>query len=220
MTDALAGFNPFDPRRCSARFPSTRRCGSTRPVLHLEAFGLHLVTRHDLVLEVLRDPQTYSSLFGSVSLPLPADAATAHGRGDGRGLPAGARRCSPPISPSTPATGVSWPRRSTRSRSPRSSPSSGSITVRLIDSWIERGVDRVRPRLRGAAAGRGHRPRAQRARRPHGRLQAVVRRLDRGHRHEHLVRRAPGRRARRERVPALLRRRRSSGAATSRATTC
>jgi cytochrome P450 len=43
------------------------------PVLFLEQHAVHLVTRHDLVTEVLRDPQTYSSRFGAISMPLSAD---------------------------------------------------------------------------------------------------------------------------------------------------
>ena len=39
-------------------------------MLFVEKLGIHLVTRHDLVMEVLRDPQTYSSLFGGTGMPL------------------------------------------------------------------------------------------------------------------------------------------------------
>ena len=85
-------------------------------------------------------------------------------------------------------------------------PTIRAITTRLIDSWIDRGAIEFVDGLRRAAAGRGHRPRAQRARRAPGRLQAVVGRLDRRHRHQPRHRRARRRRARRERVPALLRR--------------
>ena len=46
-----------------------------QPVLFIESLGMFLVTRHDLVLAVLHDPDTYSSLFGGDSMPLPAEAA-------------------------------------------------------------------------------------------------------------------------------------------------
>ncbi len=36
------------------------------PVAYQETMGLHVVTRYDLVLEVLRDPETYSSKFDAV----------------------------------------------------------------------------------------------------------------------------------------------------------
>ena len=40
------------------------------PVLFLEQFGMYLVTRHDLVLSILRDPTTFSSKFGRPTMPM------------------------------------------------------------------------------------------------------------------------------------------------------
>ena len=114
--------------------------------------------------------------------------------------------------PVPPAGGQGLP---PRRRSPRSSRSSGAITVRLIDSWIDRGSIEFVARLRCAAARRGHRPRPERSRRPARRLQALVRRLDRRHRHQPVDRGTHAGRARRQRVPALLRR--AARAASNRA---
>ena len=36
---------------------------------------MYLVTRHDLVMQILRDPPRTRRLFGGASMPLPADVA-------------------------------------------------------------------------------------------------------------------------------------------------
>ena len=71
-TDTLAEFNPFDPTTLQCPFPHYAAMRETAPVLFVEQVGVYLVTRHDLVMDVLRDPQTYSSLFGGAGMPLPA----------------------------------------------------------------------------------------------------------------------------------------------------
>ena len=78
MTDrgtatTLAGFNPFDPTTLQCPFPHYALMRDEAPVLFVEQVGVYLVTRHDLVMEVVRDPQTYSSLFGGAGMPLPAE---------------------------------------------------------------------------------------------------------------------------------------------------
>ena len=70
MTDTLATFNPFDPTTLQCPFPHYAQMRDEAPVLFVDKLGLYLVTRHDLVMEVLRDPQTYSSLFGSTGMPM------------------------------------------------------------------------------------------------------------------------------------------------------
>jgi len=61
----LSTFNPFDPGVLQCPFPYYERMRSDAPVFVVPGFGVALVTRHDLVLEVLRDAHTYSSRFGS-----------------------------------------------------------------------------------------------------------------------------------------------------------
>lgn len=73
MTDTLAGFDPFDATTLQCPFPHYATMRSTSPVHFVERVGVHLVTRHDLVMEVLRDPATYSSKFGGAGMPLPAE---------------------------------------------------------------------------------------------------------------------------------------------------
>ena len=72
MSSDLATLNPFDPAVLQCPFPHYARMRDEAPVLYLEQIGMWFVTRHDLVLEVLRDPKTYSNLFGAASMPLPS----------------------------------------------------------------------------------------------------------------------------------------------------
>jgi cytochrome P450 len=75
MTD-LAAFNPFDAATLQCPYPHYARMRDEAPVLHLEHLGMYLVTRHDLVASILRDPKLYSSKFGRPTMPLnDADAA-------------------------------------------------------------------------------------------------------------------------------------------------
>jgi len=70
MTVDLKGFNPFDPSVLQCPFPHYAAMRADAPVLFIEGLQMYLVTRHDLVLEVVRDPQTYSSQFGGTSMPM------------------------------------------------------------------------------------------------------------------------------------------------------
>lgn len=70
MSTDLSTFNPFDPETLQCPFPHYAEMRASDPVHFVEQFGMHLVTRHDLVMEVLRDPQTYSSKFGPTSMPI------------------------------------------------------------------------------------------------------------------------------------------------------
>ena len=88
MTD-LATFNPFDPDTLQCPFPHYAQMRDEQPVMYLESMGMYLVTRHDLVLKIVRDVETYSSQFGVASMAMPGDARGADGRGHRRGVPAG-----------------------------------------------------------------------------------------------------------------------------------
>ena len=74
MSD-LASFNPFDAETLQCPFPHYARMREEAPVLRLSGLGLYMVTRHDLVLGILRDPTTYSSKFGRPTMPLTGDDA-------------------------------------------------------------------------------------------------------------------------------------------------
>ena len=88
-TGDLAQFNPFDAETLQCPYPHYAVMREEAPVLFLEQFGMYLVTRHDLVLSILRDPTTFSSKFGR---PTHADERRRRRqgrRGLRRGLPAG-----------------------------------------------------------------------------------------------------------------------------------
>ncbi len=72
MTTAsdLAQFNPFDAEILQCPYPHYATMREEAPVLFLEQLGLYLVTRHDLVLSILRDPATFSSKFGRPTMPM------------------------------------------------------------------------------------------------------------------------------------------------------
>ena len=72
---ALASFNPFDAETLQCPYPYYARMRAEAPVLHLAELDMYLVTRHDLVLGILRDPTTYSSKFGRPTMPLSGDEA-------------------------------------------------------------------------------------------------------------------------------------------------
>ncbi|WP_420452309.1 cytochrome P450 [Ilumatobacter sp.] len=68
-----AAFNPFDGDTLQCPFPHYETMREQAPVVHIEALDMYLVTRYDLVLEVVRDIETYSSEFGGASMPIPAE---------------------------------------------------------------------------------------------------------------------------------------------------
>ena len=74
MSSDLEEFNPFDSATLQCPFPHYAQMRREQPVMLIESLGMYLVTRHDLVLGILRDPATYSSMFGGASMPLPSDA--------------------------------------------------------------------------------------------------------------------------------------------------
>ena len=70
MTVDISTFNPFDPSTQQCPFPHYAQMREEAPVHPVPGLGVHLVTKHDLVMQVLRDPQTYSSMFGGAGMPL------------------------------------------------------------------------------------------------------------------------------------------------------
>ncbi len=74
MSNDLSTFNPFDQETLQCPFPHYAQMRDEQPVMLIESLGMYLVTRHDLILGILRDPHTYSSMFGGASMPLPAEA--------------------------------------------------------------------------------------------------------------------------------------------------
>lgn len=65
----LAGFNPFDPavQQCPHQYYRQMQQGPA--VFQVPGTDLYLVTRHDLVVPILRDTATFSSRFGGTGEP-------------------------------------------------------------------------------------------------------------------------------------------------------
>ncbi len=138
MNETLATFDPFDPTTLQCPFPHYATMREEAPVLFVERYGLHLVTRHDLVMEVLRDPQTYSSLFGNTSMPLPSEERRQMAAVVAEGYP----RVPTMLTADMPEH-TRYRRLVAKAFHPQAiaalEPVIRRVTVRLIDSWIDRG---------------------------------------------------------------------------------
>lgn len=137
MTD-LATFNPFDPETLQCPFPHYARMRAEAPVLKVDMLGIHLVTKHELVLEVVRDPQTFSSQFGGAGMPLPAEHRDQLLEVMAEGYP----RVPTMLTADQPEH-TRYRRLVAKAFSPREiaalEPEIRRITTMLIDSWIGKG---------------------------------------------------------------------------------
>ncbi len=138
MTNDLATFNPFDPASMQCPFPHYAQMRAEQPVMLIESVGMYLVTNHELVMQVLRDPATYSSLFGGASMPLPSDARARMAEVMADGYP----RVPTMLTADMPDH-TRYRRLVSKAFTPKViaelEPVIRSITTRLIDSWIDSG---------------------------------------------------------------------------------
>ena len=139
MTDLdLRTFNPFDPETLQCPWPHYAKMRAEEPVLHIESLGMYFITRHDLVSEVIRDVETYSSLFGNTSMPLPPEARARMIDVIADGFPR-----VPTMLTADPPTHTRYRRLVSKAFTPRAiaelEPVIRAITIRLIDSWINTG---------------------------------------------------------------------------------
>lgn len=142
MSDAtaspdLAAFNPFDPAVLQCPYPHYARMRDEAPVLFVEWLGMYLVTRYELVLEVLRDPTTFSSQFGGVGMPMPRAERERMAEVYAEGYP----RVSTMLTADQPEH-TRYRRLVSKAFTPRAvaelEPEIRRITTELIDSWIDR----------------------------------------------------------------------------------
>jgi cytochrome P450 len=137
MTD-LAQFNPFDPATQQCPFPHYRQMRDEAPVLHLESMDIWWVTKHDVVLAMLRDSHTYSSKFGNTSMPLPPEEREKMVEVMKEGYP----RVPTMLTADMPEH-TRYRRLVSKAFTPKVvaelEPTIREITTRLIDSWIESG---------------------------------------------------------------------------------
>ena len=138
MTIDISTFNPFDPETLQCPFPHYAKMREEQPVLKVEGLGIHMVTRHDLVMQVLRDPQTYSSVFGGTGMPVASEVRKRFEEVFAEGYP----RVSTMLTADQPEH-TRYRRLVSRAFHPKviaeMEPTIRAITVRLIDSWIDSG---------------------------------------------------------------------------------
>ncbi|MEN9802395.1 MAG: hypothetical protein RLZ37_1520, partial [Actinomycetota bacterium] len=138
MTVDITNFNPFDPATLQCPYPHYEIMRAEHPVMKVSGLGIHMVTRHDLVLQVLRDPQTFSSVFGGTGMPIGSDLRKRFEDVFAEGYP----RVSTMLTADQPEH-TRYRRLVSRAFHPtviaELEPIIRSITTRLIDSWIERG---------------------------------------------------------------------------------
>jgi cytochrome P450 len=138
MTD-LATFNPFDPETLQCPFPHYARMRAEAPVLKVGTLGMYLVTTHELVLEVVRDPKTYSSQFGAATMPMPSADRDRLLEVIADGYP----RVATMLTADQPEH-TRYRRLVAKAFSPREiaalEPEIRAISTMLIDSWIDKGT--------------------------------------------------------------------------------
>lgn len=72
---SLEGFNPFSEAVQQCPHLYYRAMQDQAPVFHVPGTDLYLVTRHEMITPILRDPQLFSSRFGSAGEPARGEAA-------------------------------------------------------------------------------------------------------------------------------------------------
>ncbi|MBL8776075.1 MAG: cytochrome P450 [Acidimicrobiales bacterium] len=130
-------FDPTDPETRQCPHPHYERMRAEEPVAWIEASQEYLVTRHDLVLEVLRHPETFSSRRTRALMPLTREDLARVKAAQDEGHP----RLAMLIAADAPDH-TRHRRLVSKAFSPRAiaarEPSVRAITTRLIDSWIDR----------------------------------------------------------------------------------
>lgn len=138
MAVDISTFNPFDPSTQQCPFPHYAQMREKAPVHPVPGLGVHLVTKHDLVMQVLRDPQTYSSLFGGAGMPL----SSADREKFAEVMAAGYPRVPTMLTADQPDH-TRYRRLVARAFHPKviaeMEPIIRQITVELIESWIDKG---------------------------------------------------------------------------------
>jgi cytochrome P450 len=134
----LKSFNPFDPTTLQCPYPHYAKMRAEEPVLHVPALGMFLVSNHALVSEIMRDTETYSSAFGNTSMPISSADRDKMIEVVAEGYP----RVPTMLTADAPSH-TRYRRLVSKAFTPKAvselEPIIRSITIRLIDSWIESG---------------------------------------------------------------------------------
>lgn len=138
MTVDLSTFNPFDPETLQCPFPHYEAMRKEDPVHFIPGIGVYMVAKHDLVMQILRDPDTYSSKFGGTGMPMDPSTRDRFAEVFAEGYP----RVPTMLTADQPEH-TRYRRLVSRAFHPKViaelEPVVRAITVRLIDSWIEKG---------------------------------------------------------------------------------
>ncbi|MGA1754526.1 MAG: cytochrome P450 [Ilumatobacteraceae bacterium] len=138
MSVDLSTFNPFDPGTLQCPFPHYAKMRDEQPVYEIPGMGIKMVTRHDLVMQTLRDPQTFSSSFGTSGMPMSDEVRKRFAEVFAEGYP----RVGTMLTVDQPDH-TRYRRLVSRAFHPKViaelEPTIREITVRLIDSWIDKG---------------------------------------------------------------------------------
>lgn len=138
MTIDLDRFNPFDPDTLQCPYPHYAQMRDEQPVKYIESLQVYLVTRHETVLGILRDPDRYSSKFGSTGMPM----SDADRRAITDVFKEGYPRVSTMLTADLPEH-TRYRRLVSKAFTPKVvaqlEPAIRAITTRLIDSWLDDG---------------------------------------------------------------------------------
>ena len=138
MTVDLSTFNPFDPETLQCPFPHYEAMRKEDPVHFIPGIGVYMVAKHDLVMQILRDPDTYSSKFGGTGMPMDPSTRERFAEVQAEGYP----RVPTMLTADQPEH-TRYRRLVSRAFHPKViaelEPVVRAITVRLIDSWIKKG---------------------------------------------------------------------------------
>ena len=214
MHDVAADFRPFD---LEEPFDFLERARREQPVFFSEELGFWVVTRHDDIRAIFKDPATFSSENTQATYkPRPPEIQAILDDGEFTAY-SGLSARQPPDH--TRLRGF-IKKAFTPRRVAVLEPQILEIATRMLDEIDD--SQRVRPRLVAdlRAAGARHLPPPRRARRGRRRRQAVGGQPGRAHLRRPLDRGAEGARAQPRALLALLPGARRSRASTTRATTC
>jgi cytochrome P450 len=134
----LRTFNPFNPTTLQCPFPHYAKMRAEEPVLEVAGLGMYLVTSHQLISEIIKDTETFSSAFGNTSMPLPPEA-----RARLTEVIAEAYPRVPTMLTADPPNHTRYRRLVSKAFTPRAisdlEPVIRAITVRLIEAWGKTG---------------------------------------------------------------------------------
>jgi cytochrome P450 len=136
----LTSFNLFDPATQNCPWPHYQAMREEAPVFQVPGLPFYLVTTHELALEVIRDWQTYSSNFGNTAMPGSDDLQRR--LSEVRKEMGGYKPVATMLSADPPAQ-TRYRKLVSKAFTPKAianlEPVIREITVRLIDSWIDKG---------------------------------------------------------------------------------